>query len=54
MFNLKSFVLNRRFLAKPKRVNSLWSYGLTKSLDLMINKAKSTRRVIFLLQNNCK
>ena len=35
MFNLKSFVLNRRFLAKPKRVNSLWSYGLSKTFLLI-------------------
>ena len=34
MFNLKSFVLNRRFLAKPKRVNSLWSFGLSKTFLL--------------------
>lgn len=35
MFNLKSFVLNRRFLAKPKRVNSLWSFGLSKTFLLI-------------------
>ena len=35
MFNLKSFVLNRRFLAKPKRVNSLWSLGLSKTFLLI-------------------
>ena len=35
MFNLKSFVLNRRFLAKPKRVNSLWSFDLSKTLLLI-------------------
>ena len=35
MFNLKSFVLNRHFLAKPKRVNSLWFFGLSKTLLLI-------------------
>ena len=35
MFNLKSFVLNRRFLAKPKRVNSLWSFDLSKTFLLI-------------------
>ena len=35
MFNLKSFVLNRRFLAKQKRVNSLWSFGLSKTFLLI-------------------
>lgn len=35
MFNLKTFVLNRRFLAKPKRVNSLWSFGLSKTFLLI-------------------
>lgn len=35
MFNLKSFVLNRRFLAKPKRVTSLWSFGLSKTFLLI-------------------
>ena len=35
MFNLKSFVLNRRFFAKPKRVNSLWSFGLSKTFLLI-------------------
>ena len=35
MFNLKSFVLNRRFLAEPKRVNSLWSLGLSKTFLLI-------------------
>ena len=35
MFNLKSFVLNRRFIAKPKRVNSLWSFDLSKTFLLI-------------------
>ena len=35
MFNLKSFVLNRRFLAKPKRVTSLWSFDLSKTFLLI-------------------
>ena len=31
--DLSEMFLKVRFLAKPKRASSLWSYGLTKSLN---------------------
>ena len=46
--DLSEMFLKVRFLAKPKRASSLWSYGLTKSLDFIRPFLRSAEQASFL------